>query len=241
MAASRAWICVRPATYESAAEAELLLGLLRPRDGVLRNTVFCLFDSKGQPLTRSGRSPQMIFDDASAMAATMRRALAKHEPTEETPALPEVGDVRLGLNLAACDGLPLVVGVARNAGIAAALRTELARISLTDPVIGRAHYVVLSEREPIDELLEVTGAAPGQSVLVLLPDAFGQAPELLLATGHGQQTLPEALARALRSPEIPGVPNDSNRHVREGKRRDIEWESEIPVTDGRGARESGRR
>ena len=60
--ASRAFVCVRPATYESATEGKLLLSLFRGRLGNLENSVFALLGPDGKErLTKTGRSPGMVF------------------------------------------------------------------------------------------------------------------------------------------------------------------------------------
>ena len=64
--ASRAFVCVRPATYESAAEGKLLLSLFRGRLGNLENSVFALLGPDGKErLTQTGRSPFMVFKTSS--------------------------------------------------------------------------------------------------------------------------------------------------------------------------------
>ena len=67
--ASRAFVCVRPATYESATEGKLLLSLFRGRIGNLENSVFALLGPDGKErLTKTGRSPGMLFKTAAQMA-----------------------------------------------------------------------------------------------------------------------------------------------------------------------------
>ena len=58
VAASREFVCIRPQTYESASEAEVLKWVYSDRDGTLRNTSFGILSSDGtRKLSATGRSP----------------------------------------------------------------------------------------------------------------------------------------------------------------------------------------
>ena len=70
--ASRAFICIRPATYENAAEVKYLEGIFKGRAGTLENTVFAMMTPDGiQHLARPGRSPQMSYRTPETMAAAI--------------------------------------------------------------------------------------------------------------------------------------------------------------------------
>ncbi len=108
--ASRNFICIRPQTYESAEEAKFLESIFRGRSGKLENTVFCLFAPDGKTkLTRSGRSPKMVFRDAGEMVSFMDKSGSKYRAKSSIKSLPYLEDVRLGLNVASCDLRPLVI------------------------------------------------------------------------------------------------------------------------------------
>ena len=61
VAASRKFVCIRLATYEDAAENEVLKGIFAMR-GTLQNTVFGILTPDGKThIVRSGRSPAWAF------------------------------------------------------------------------------------------------------------------------------------------------------------------------------------
>src|SRR5437868_6008358 len=112
--ASRRFVCVRLTTYESKGEADFLQSLLRTRSGELENTVFTLLSPDGKrQLARASRSARQTFGDAGRMAATMNRIADEYAARPATggplPPLPQVANVRLAVNVAACDNQPLVV------------------------------------------------------------------------------------------------------------------------------------
>ena len=124
--ASREFVCARLATYESKEEAEYLSRIFRGRSGQLENTVFCIMSPDGKDkLVRSGRSPGWSFPGEEEQAARdMEKKMddiSSRYPVKRTsktalPALPVLPNVRLALNVAACDNLPLVAAVARSKG-----------------------------------------------------------------------------------------------------------------------------
>lgn len=62
VAASRGWICVRLATYESKEEGKFLESIFTGRSGLLENTTFALLGPDGKKrLSRAGRGPQHLF------------------------------------------------------------------------------------------------------------------------------------------------------------------------------------
>ena len=155
--ASRAFVCVRMATYENEAEAEFLTSVFSGRSGKLENTVFTIMAPDGETkLTRAGRSPDMVFgperggrggpggpggqrgrrppppedgaagesvadgppSPAKAMVEKMQeiaeRYPAKRGSGAAVGAMPYAENVRLGLNVAACDMLPVAVVVTKD-------------------------------------------------------------------------------------------------------------------------------
>ena len=111
--ASKEWICVRLATYENAEESVVLerwLKGVRGGGGGLRNTTFALLNPSGEKaLAKTGRSPQMVYGDIDSFAVDLVVQANKFQPKSGLKDLPLISSLRLGLNIAACDGLPLVV------------------------------------------------------------------------------------------------------------------------------------
>ncbi len=225
--ASRDWVCIRPATYESEIEAAILKRLFRTRSGELENTVFALLDPNGKRITRGGRSPSFVFADAADMATEMLRIAKDFKPKKVARDLPTIADVRLGLNVAACDNVPLVVAWAKNAKGLPALRAKLAQAAWDTGIVGRAHYVIAHETEGQVGVSEVAEFEGKLGVYVVVPDAYGLEGRVLEYLSSKKE-LAAGLREALGRYE-PVTKND-RRHVREGKRKGLDWESELPVT-----------
>jgi hypothetical protein len=230
VAASRAFVCVRLLTYENAAEAEVLKSLFLGREGTLENTVFALLAPDGATrLSRVGRTPKMVYGgdgaaEIAAMAEALRRAAAAHPGTDAPRGLPVIEDLRRALNVAACDGQPLVV----LRGGDGATEATLARLAWSDAYVGRCVYVRAAADAP---LAHVTGAAEGPGVLVVQPGAYG-----LDGAVVAQRALPAdqaALTATLREgcARFRAAPKDERRHIAEGRRQGVDWKPVIPDTD----------
>ena len=69
IAASRKFVCVRLATYESKEEADLLTDIFVGRSGELENTTFVILAPDGKKrLTRAGRGPMFAFRGSDGAA-----------------------------------------------------------------------------------------------------------------------------------------------------------------------------
>src|SRR5262245_44572052 len=131
VAASKGLVCARLLTYESAEEAKVLTSFFVGRSGQMENTTFVLVAPDGKtPLTRGGRSPDMVLPgrgghDDGALADLLKsesaRYPAKAESSRESPLVPYLVDVRRALDAAACDLLPLAVILAKDAAERAAI------------------------------------------------------------------------------------------------------------------------
>ena len=109
---SRDFVCIRTATYEDKQEAGFLKWAFVGRSGGdLRNFGYCVLSPDGQrQLRRSTRGPNFAYQNSAAMAADLR-LIARQYPAkatagESTPIVPQMKSVRLGINVASCDGLP---------------------------------------------------------------------------------------------------------------------------------------
>ena len=247
VAASRRFVCIRLLTYESAVEAEVLKSFFIGRSGLLENTTFVLLAPDGEtPLSRAGRSPAFAFqathgqNAAEVMAGAMDAISARYEKSEgggKTPAaLPLTVDFRRGLDVAACDGLPLVVLASGDAKGQAALAERAAALAWSAPFVGRFAWAVGAA--PAD-LAKIEGASGKTGLLVVEPDAYGLTGKLLAAApaDADEKTLAKALADGL-SRHHP-IEKDPRRHIEEGKRLGVRWKTEIPETDP-GPRGGGR-
>ncbi|MCA8969368.1 MAG: hypothetical protein KDC95_06275 [Planctomycetes bacterium] len=232
VSASRAFVCVRLLTYESAEEAEVLKRLFVGRDG-LENSVFAILDPTGtKTLTRSGRSPSWAFEDAAEMASSMRK-IAKRYPGKENPPtvqLPWLADVRRGLNAARADSqlLMIVCGTGKKRD---SLETELARLAWSDAWIGKFLYARADE-ETDWNVLEGSEAHPRLGVVLVQPGEFGTDGKVL-ASFDGTPTAADLAA--VKAGHEAG-PVDTRRLKQKGRRAGIEWKPAIPITDRRGSR-----
>jgi hypothetical protein len=229
VAASRRFVCIRLKTYESAEEARVLTSIFVGGSGQLENTTFALLAPDGRTLlARPGRSPDFAFEDAADMASFMEDAAADRpgRPGVALP-LPLSATVRLALDVAACDDLPLVVVHARGAEERDALVARLAAPAW-GPLAGRAVWAATLERRDL-------GAIEGDiepGVLVIAPGEFGVDGAVLerLPSDLDDAALAVRLSAALSRYRAPPA-RDTRDHIREGRRQGVEWTTAIPETD----------
>lgn len=203
------------------------------RSGQLENTVFVMLAPDGKTkLARSGRSPQFVFGDAERLAEFMGEMAQRYSGDAGAKAgglvLPELADLRLALNVAACDGRPLVVAQAPDAEAAAALERRLAELAWADDLAGRLLFVMADEG---DDLATVIGREADHGVWVLQPDAFGRDGKVLAQASADAEV--EALAATLKKAlaKFQPMEKDRRQHINEARRQGVEWKSKIPVTD----------
>ncbi|MEM7316498.1 MAG: thioredoxin family protein, partial [Planctomycetota bacterium] len=113
--ASRDFVCIRLATYESKEEAEFMTKLYRRHKSTgLANTTFAFLDPTGKKLlARPGRGPQNAFRRSSSMAEGMTSWATNDYPVSKSkrysdPSLPLMASFDIGLNVAACDQLLMI-------------------------------------------------------------------------------------------------------------------------------------
>ncbi|MEL6712872.1 MAG: hypothetical protein AAFP86_03820 [Planctomycetota bacterium] len=235
VAASRAFVCVRPQTYESEAEAKILSYVFSGRSG-LENTSFALLDPAGKKISRGGRSATMAFGSTERFTEALEETAARYAPKAKAiEALPTLRDLRLALNVAAADMRPLVVVRGKGAAETKRLTAAVAELAWGDELVGTSHYVVLVRET------EVSGLTPERGISVVQPDPYGLGGEVLF---HAPPTteakaLAKGLAETVGAYEVEAREHDA--HVREARRRGITWESEIPVTDSRANGEDDER
>ena len=247
--ASRNFVCARLSTYESKEEAEYLSGIFTRR-GQLENTVFCIMSPDGKDkLVSSGRSPGWVFpgsedqamrDMEKKMDEIVSRYTVKKASRSSLPALPVLPNFRLALNVAACDNLPLVAAVANSKNSRGKLHKQLNELAWSEDFIGRFIYVSAGESS---DLKKVKGIENKEGLFVIAPDTFGQEGKVLsqVRLGAGRKELSESLARAvaLYQPED----KETRSHGALGRILDVNWETQVPVTDSGSPRrrESRRR
>jgi hypothetical protein len=230
IAASRQFVCVRLATYESAEEADFLKTVTPTRSGEVENTVFTILSPDGsRQLVRGSRSAREAFRDADQMAATMNRIAGWYSAKGSSDStVPVVANVRLGVDIAACDNQPLVVVYSEDVARRKALVDRLAALAWTNDFRGRFIYAEAYALKDL-QMIDSTGAA--SELLVVQPDRFGQKGSVLARAPIGASS--DEMARCLRD----GVARHRRQtetfqsHIRDGRRQDVFWETAIPVTD----------
>lgn len=239
--ASRAFVCVRPQTYEDAGERDWMLDTYAYRFDELENTLFGLLAPDGEEtLSRAGRSPRQQWSSPAAFATALERIASDYDvrDADRTPGLPVVRDVRLGLNVAACDSMPLAIVWAQDEDDRAKLAERAAEIAWSDEHVGRWHWVVADDAEQLSLVDDLDRDFEG--VALVAPEAYGRTGALLGAVDAGAQerTLVARFAEALAAFEPPV--KDHRAHVRDGRRAGITWDSALPNTDGIGSRDRDR-
>jgi len=230
VAASRDFICVRPATYMDAGEAEELTKLVRTPSGMLENTAFTIIAPDGErTLVNGSRSPRMTFRTSERMLGSMAGIVEEYARKRKKGVkqeLPVYRDLKLALDVASCDSRPLVVAWAEDKRARVALEKALAVLAWSEEFVGRYQYIVVDDiglLEPID------GFSKSASVAVVAPGEFGLEGKVLLETSERSgDELAKLLADGLE--KFEPVTKDPRRHVRQGQRKGKEWETEVEVT-----------
>ena len=204
---------------------------VRGGGGELRNTTFALLDPSGEKaLARTGRSPQMVYKNIDSFAVNLASLANKFESEVGIKSLPLMPSLRLGLNIAACDGIPLVVIINNESRKWKKLFSSLVSLSQTDSLSGQAHYVFLNDTKELENLKDYK---PDDFVYILKPDSFGITGKVVATFRNKEDLSLVALGAAYDTARIPQKTlSDSRQHVRQGRLRDITWESLMPRADG---------
>lgn len=249
VAASRKFVCIRIATYEDAAENAVLKRIFAP-GGTLQNTVFGILTPDGKTsIVRAGRSPAWAFGGAAGpgihqqadlvlakMGDTMEAiALAypgKGKATQGPLPLPYLADLRVALNVTACDRQPLVA-VYGNAAQRKTMEAELTKLAWSDQFMGQVQYVAASKAA---EFKSIKGLKAKAGIIVIQPEPFGLNGKVIreIAVDAKAGELKNQLAQALGKHKPSELTYD--QHRRAGSQAGKIWESKTPNTDGAGGR-----
>ncbi len=236
--ASRAFVCVRLMTYENKEEMAFLKTFGAGRSGEVENTVFCFLAPDGKRLlTKATREPR---SSVQQLTDSMAR-IAKEFPGKQIDGeLPLVANLRLAVNVAACDRQPLIVIRSDDAAARKKLENALAALAWSPEFIGQFVFVSIGAGNGTEW---IEGALPGSSVIVALLDRYGLKGKTLQQIDGDAS--PRRLAETLRK-SLAGVQKlerNFKQHVMEGHRQGVFWETLTPVTDPMElrAREKGKK
>jgi len=232
--ASREFVCIRTATYEDKQEAEFLKSTIFGGARDLRNFGYCLLAPDGKTiLRRSSRGPNFVYANSTEMAKELREVAKKFPRSsikKTDPTLPQMKSVRLGLNVASCDGLLSIVVVGVDKAKVDQLSKALNEVVWRSDLIGKFIYSSTTDRADL-EIVEGTESKTG--ILIVEPNVYGTRGKLIAAVGPGV-TGPELRKALLSAAEAFKRPSKNHRrHVRVGRRNGEEWETEVPVPDRR--------
>ena len=172
---------------------------------------------------------QIMQKDAGdeKMQEIAERYPAKRGSGAAVGAMPYAENVRLGLNVAACDMLPVAVVVTKDEKARTELEKELRALAWSDELIGRVVYASTTERADLEK---IEGAAGDAVLLFVQPDPFGLEGKVLAQTAKTDRaSLAKALTDGLAKHD-PGE-KDAADHIRDGRREGVDWETAVPVTD----------
>ena len=231
--ASRDFVCIRTATYEDKQEAKFLKKTLFGGGDDLRNFGFSILSpDASRKLKQSNRGPNFAYQDAGQMGADLRR-IAKQYSQQKDDAihgLPQMKNVRLGLNVASCDGLPCIVVHGKDNAEVDRLAKKLDQVIWDDDLMGKFIYASTSNRV---DLKPVQGSTRKTGILVIAPNEYGTQGRMIETIGGDVD--PSALKQALvKLADNYARPSKSHgSHVRYGRRNGEDWKTEVPVPDRR--------
>lgn len=233
IAAARNFVCVRLTTYEDEAEALFSKFVFSPGGREPENTTFALLSPDGKSkLTRAGRSTRGIFADAADMAKQMDAVAAKYpadpKAKDAVPPLPVTLTAKLGVNVAAADGLPLVAVLAKDDPARAKLSATVAKMAWSEAFVGKLTYCTA---KAVDEFAKVEGLKAVDGVVLIAADTHGMSGKVLaqLPADATPEAISEAMAAALASPAKPV--RDQRTHRGTGIDIGAFWVPKLPVTD----------
>ena len=258
--ASRPFVCIRLATYENQDEVDFMKRLYVSYTGEIANTMFALLSPDGKTrLSEADRSPAQIFGGAphrradqpgaaelnKAAAARMVESMGvialaypgKNGGEGAPQALPYLSDLRMAVNVAACDNQPLLVVYAEKPAELASPEKALQPIAWSKEAIGRALYVPVSDAAEYARYIK--GERPATGYALVAPEPYGRhaTPLIVIDAETKPENVRKRLIAALALYNPP--PKDFEKHEAEGLKAGIQWKPKTPITD-RSRRQRGK-
>jgi hypothetical protein len=200
------------------------------KSGDAENTTFTILSPDGrEPMIRTHRGAKQIYENAAAMAEDMNRLAARYPGHSDVahPSLPITLDARLGLDVSASDGLPLVVVLA-DSSTRPTIEAKVSELAWRSEFIGRFTFAAAST---MNDILNADGITIESGIVLIEPDTFGQKGRVvkqLVADASSDQ-----IADAMRQTLVwhTKVSRSSREHRAEGIKQGAFWIPKLPVTD----------
>lgn len=234
IAASREFVCVRLTTYEDEKEAVFSKFIFAPPGGGgIQNTTFAILAPDGKTkLTRAGRGARGIFSDAEDMAKQMKAIAAKYPVKVNSagvvPPLPVTLTAKLGVDVAAADGLLLVSVLVKDDAGNTALSDKLAKLAWGPEFLGKFIYCTAKTTSDFPKL---DGLKDSEGVVIIAPDTYGMSGKVLaqLPADATPEAISKALTMALGS--HARIARSQREHRNGGIEAGAFWVPKLPVTD----------
>lgn len=243
IAASRDFVCVRLVTFEDVEEMEFMNSIYDFRTPT-KNSLFAILDpSAKEHQVKPGRSMEFTFEDAAQMANRMQEIAetfpGKGRALPSKLGMPYLKDVRVALNVAACDTQCLVILYAPKATERRKLESLLRPLAWHEDLVGEFLYATTDERE---DLAVVSGSGETPGLLVVVPDTYGLKARQVAFIPLGTEPA-EARAVLISAADANRMgAKDSKRHIGRGLREGVQWKPALddpgPSRGPRGGRRS---
>ena len=249
------FVCIRLTSYESQSEAAFIEKLR----GNPVNTAFAILTPQGEPALKVqglGRGPSELFSDTADMVKQMNEVAAKYGATDvaQTPMLPVTLNAKLGLAVASADLQPLVLVVASDAAVRAALEAKVAKIAWSKDFEGFFTYANAANTKSLVLTSATNNGAANtsssnaantsvitkDSVLIIEPDIFGAAGKIVAQISASD--VDTQLSGAMKSARTNHVRMEKSREQlkRMALAQGIYFETGIPVSGKREAEDRAK-
>ena len=249
------FVCIRLTSYESQSEAAFIEKLR----GNPVNTAFAILTPQGEPALKVqglGRGPSELFGDTADMVKQMNEVAAKYGATDvaQTPTLPVTLSAKLGLAVASADLQPLVLVLASDSAVRAALEAKVAKLAWSKDFEGFFTYANAANTKSLvltsatnngaantsSGNVANTVAMTKDSVLIIEPDIFGAAGKIVAQISASD--VDTQLSGAMKSARTNHVRMEKSREQlkRMALAQGIYFETGIPVSGKREAEDRAK-
>ena len=240
--ASRDFVCVRLTTYENQTEHDFMKKLYGRSNQKIENTTFAILSPDQKDVfVRPGRSPHFSYRNPVQLAAHMYKIADEYreQPSMASSGIaPIAANVKIALNIAASDKLPLVVAVADSEQARKSVEANLSEAAWNEKLVGRFAMVSTADAGELKsiELGDFEQATNNNGgYLVVQPGKFGTNGKVLAHIAADSDKLAESLLVGIEKFKVwNSLPHRA--HIEKGAEQGVFWETNLPVTDRMEAR-----